>query len=44
MKTRLIYILPLFGLFACDNVTEVEQPIENVVEEIAALTPIYFWA
>lgn len=40
MKTKLIYILPLFGLFACDSATENEQPIENVVDETAALTPL----
>ena len=40
MKTKLIYILPLFGLFACNNATENEQPVESVVEEVTTLTPL----
>ena len=42
MKTKLFYAIPLatLGLFACNNATESEQPIENVVEEVAALTPL----
>lgn len=40
MKSKLIYIIPLIGLFACDNAIEKEQPIENVIEETVALTPL----
>ena len=42
MKTKLFYAIPLatLGLFACGSSTENEQPIENVVEETATLTPL----
>lgn len=42
MKTKLFYAIPLatLGLFACNNTTENEQPIKNIIEESAALTPL----